>query len=287
MMEEQKFTFTRATAAMAAPLKNLWQIVFGDRPDYIGLFFNNRFVPENTMVALFEGMPVAMLYLLPITIRENNIDYNARYIYAVGTHPDYRSQGLSGALLKATHTRLAQEGVALSLLVPAEPSLFAYYGMRGFSTEFYRKTVAYAPKKGGPLATLKTAQLPELLMQRDRLFGQSALYARWNAEALAYQQKEAALLGGETLTFDEPEAGYALCYPAGDAVIIKEWAANALYPAVLNAIAARFDRERILLRLPADFGVGGAPEPFAMTRWYLSERNASQGKAPYLSLVLD
>lgn len=286
-MEEQKFTFTQATAAMAAPLKQLWRIVFGDAPDYISLFFDHRFVPENTMVALFQGAPIAMLYLLPITIREKETDYDARYIYAVGTHPDFRSQGLSGGLLKATHARLAAEGVALSLLVPAEPSLFAYYGMRGFSTEFFRQTAIYSATKSGSQVPLKTAELPELLALRDSFFGQSGLYARWNTEALAYQQKEAALLGGETVVFDAPEAGYALCYPAGNAVIIKEWAAKAIYPEVLNAIAARFDCERIILRLPADFIVGGAPEPFAMTRWYLSERDAPQGKAPYLSLVLD
>lgn len=287
MMEEPTYSFTRATAAMAAPLKQLWQIVFGDAPAYIDLFFKHRFMPENTMTALCDGVPVAMLYLLPITICENDIDYDARYIYAVATHPDHRSRGLSSGLLNATHARLSAEGVALSLLVPAEPSLFAYYGMRGFKTEFYRKTVAYAAKPGGPMAALRLAALSELPALRDSVFGQSGLYARWDAGALGYQQKEAELLGGETLAFGAPEAGYALCYPTGDAVIIKEWAASALYPDVLNAIAARFNCDRILLRLPADFDTGGEPVPFAMTKWYLSERNAPRGKAPYLALVLD
>ncbi|HWP51031.1 MAG TPA: GNAT family N-acetyltransferase [Clostridia bacterium] len=287
MMKEEKIVFTRATAAMTALLKTLWQIVFGDTAAYIDLFFEHRFAPENTMVALSGDRPVAMLYLLPITIRENKIDYDARYIYAVATHPDYRARGLSSALLEATHARLAREGVALSLLVPAEPSLFAYYGLRGFKTAFYRKTVTCAPKFGVSPVELHVANLPELLALRDAIFGQSSLYARWNVAALTYQQKEAALLGGETLVFDAPDRGYALCYPAGEAVIVKEWAAQALYPEVLNAIAARYQREKIRIRLPADFAVGGAPTPFGMTRWYLSERNAPQGKAPYLSLVLD
>ncbi|KAF5037071.1 Acetyltransferase (GNAT) domain protein [anaerobic digester metagenome] len=287
MMREDKIMFTQATAAMAAQLQTLWQIVFGDMPAYIDLFFNHRFVPENTMVALFEGKPVAMLYLLPITIRQDLIDYDARYIYAVGTHPDYRSQGLSSRLLEATHARLAGEGVALSLLVPAEPSLFAYYGMRGFKTEFYCQMLEYIPEQNGPRAVLQPAKMPELLALRDRAFGESGLYARWGVEALAYQQREAVLLGGETLTFDAPEVGYALCYPARGFVFVKEWTGKALYPEVLNAIAARFNRNKVMLRLPADFDVGGTPRPFAMTKWYLSERNAPQGRAPYLSLVLD
>ncbi len=287
MMEEQTFTFTQATAAMAAPLKQLWQTVFGDAGAYVGLFFENRFVPQNTMVALYEGAPVAMLYLLPITMRQNDIDYDARYIYAVGTHPDFRARGLSSRLLETTHAQLAAQGVALSLLVPAEPSLFSYYGLRGFKTEFFRKTVYYTAAHGGHPAALRPALLPDLMALRDGAFGQSGLYARWDAPALAYQQKEAALLGGETLVFDVPEAGYAVCYPAQEAVLVKEWTPKALYPAVLDAIAARFKRDNIVLRLPADFDAAIMPEPFAMTRWYLSERNAPQGGAPYLSLVLD
>ncbi len=287
MMEEQKYTFTQATAAMAGPLKQLWQTVFGDAEAYISLFFEHRFAPRNTMVALFEGAPVAMLYLLPITIRQNNIDYDARYIYAVGTHPDFRSQGLSGRLLAATHARLTAAGVALSLLVPAEPSLFDYYGARGYKTEFYRKTVACTAPPDGPAAVLTPAGLPDLLALRDRAFGQSGLYARWDAGALDYQQREAALLGGETLAFSAPEPGYALCYPAGEAVLVKEWTGTALYPAVLNAIAARYGRDKITLLLPADFDAESEARPFAMTKWYLAERNAPQGRAAYLSLVLD
>ncbi len=289
MMEERKYTFTQATAAMAAPLKQLWQTVFGDAEAYIRLFFEHRFAPQNTMVALFEGAPVAMLYLLPITIRENDVDYDARYIYAVGTHPNFRAQGLSGRLLAATHARLTAEGVALSLLVPAEPSLFDYYGARGYKTEFYRQTVNFAAQRSqkDERAALTPVDLSGLLALRDQAFGQSGLYARWDADALSYQQKEAALLGGETLFFSAPEPGYALCYPAQGTVLVKEWTGSALYPGVLNAIAARYGRDKITLRLPADFDAGGEAQPFAMTKWYLSERNAPRGRAPYLSLVLD
>lgn len=290
MMGRQEFSFTQATAGIAAPLRQLWQTVFGDAGAYVDLFFDHRFSPEHTMVALFEDAPVAMLYLLPITIRQNKTDYNARYIYAVGTHPGFRSKGLSGGLLSATHARLAAEGVALSLLVPAEPSLFDYYGARGYQTEFYRQTVDFSARPGtGDPALLTPRDLGDLLPLRDKAFGQSGLYARWDTGALRYQQKEAALLGGETLFFDAPEEGYALCYPVGEAVLIKEWTGRALHPEILNAIAARYNREKITLRLPADFdiGTGAAPGPFAMTKWYLSERNAPQGKAPYLSLVLD
>lgn len=289
MMKQQEFVIKKATAEMTPSLMRLWQTVFGDFESYISLFFSHRFVPENTMVAVIGDVPVAMLYLLPITIQENGISYDARYIYAVGTHPDFRSKGLSGRLLSSTHERLAAEGVALSLLVPAEPSLFSYYGSRGFKTEFYRQTAVFLaqPIETHSHVALLPSSLQNLMALRDGAFAQSGLYACWGFDALRYQQKEAELFGGETLCFKSPEEGYALCYPTEGAVLIKEWTGRLLYSDVLNAIAARYNRDKIVLRLPADFGAGGEVQPFAMTKWYLSERSVPQGKAPYLSLVLD
>ena len=286
-MKQENISYTIAKSSMIYELKKLWKLVFGDSESYINLFFEHRFVPAQTMVALYDGVPIGMLFLLPITLKAESCDYNARYIYAVGTHPAYRSQGVSGRLLEATHARLQAEGVALSLLVPAEPSLFDYYGARGFETEFYCSDAHYNADLQAKPAELRIASLPDLLRLRDRSFSQSQLYARWDREALDYQQKETALMGGETLHFLFPQEGYAVCYPTEEVIFIKEWGAPALYPEILDAIAARYNCRNIHLRLAADFDARYSPKPFAMTRWYLTERTAQPGKAPYLALVLD
>lgn len=286
-MKQENIKFTTAKSSMIFQLKELWKLVFGDADNYINLFFEHRFVPDQTMVALLDGVPVSMLFLLPITVCTNNEEYDAKYIYAVGTHPDYRSQGLSGKLLEATHERLIAEGVALSMLVPAEPSLFDYYGARGYKTQFYCNVVDYTADVCSSPVELRPVSLSQMQRLRDQCFGKSRLYARWNSKALSYQQKETELLGGEILSFFFPEEGYAVCYPTEDSVIIKEWAASSVNINILNSIAARYNRRQIWLRLAADMDKKCVPKPFAMTKWYISERTAQTGKAPYISLVLD
>ena len=273
-----------------AALMRLWKRVFGDPDDYLSLFFTHSFVPGQTLVARTSphAEPAAMLFLLPIVLCSATARWEGRYIYAVATDPDFRSRGLSSLLLSEVHRRLAAEGLAFSALVPAEPSLFDYYGVRGFSSEFFRRAVSIVPGPGAwPDPALSPASLPELLSLRDRVFGSSALYGRWDGQALAYQQRETQLLGGEILSFSfEGEPGYAVCHPAGELVLIKEWGFSSLCEPVFAAIARRFGRKTLRLDLPALPDEAGA-RPFAMTRWYLKERKREDGTPPILSLVLD
>ena len=183
-----------------AALMRLWKRVFGDPDDYLSLFFTHRFVPGQTLVARtsHHAEPAAMLFLLPIVLRSGAARWEGRYIYAVATDPDFRSRGLSSLLLSEVHRRLAVEGLAFSALVPAESSLFDYYGVRGFSTEFFRRAVSIVPGFGTGLEpVLSPASLPELLSLRDRDFGSSALYGRWDEKARAYPQRGTPRRGGE------------------------------------------------------------------------------------------
>ena len=137
------------------------------------------------------------------------------------------------------------------------------------------------------LSEMVKLPLAELLSLRDRVFGSSTLYGRWDGQALAYQQRETQLLGGEILSFSfEGEPGYAVCHPAGELVLIKEWGFSSLCEPVFAAIARRFGRKTLRLDLPALPDEAGA-RPFAMTRWYLKERKREDGTPPILSLVLD
>ena len=105
---------------MQPQLRALWRRVFGDPEEYLDLFFAHCFDPVETMVAYEAGQVRSALYLLPLTLRIGAQALPARYIYAVATDPDYRSQGLSTALLEETHRLLAAKGIAASVLVPAE-----------------------------------------------------------------------------------------------------------------------------------------------------------------------
>lgn len=269
---------------MADALKGLWKRAFGDSDEYIDLFFTHRFAPDETLVALEGDSPVSMLFLLPLTLCAGEAAYDARYIYAVATHPDHRSRGYSGALLAEAHRTLAAQGVDLSLLVPASDKLFAYYGARGYQTKFFVQKETFTACPGAPAARTTLTTMTQMAPLRNERFSQSALFARWDAAALAYQDRETALLGGAVLYFETPSPGYALCHPTPEAVFVKEMTAECT-PQVLNAIARYFSRPQVQVRCSA-FEHRGIP--FAMTCWYTHERKESAAVLPpHLSLVLD
>ncbi len=282
--------FTYASPADRPALTRLWKRVFGDSDAYLSLFFTHRFIPEQTLLARLSPHPdpVAMLFLLPISFWSGQKRTEGRYLYAVATDPDFRSRGLSTLLLEEAHRRLLDEGLAFSVLVPAEPSLFDFYASRGFHTEFFRCAQRIAPDPGlGQALSLCPASLEQLARLRDGLFQGSRLYGRWDADALAYQQRETELLGGETLLFSvNGQEGYAVCHPTEELVLIKEWGFPAPDEAVFSAIARRYGRKALWLDLPAAPGERDA-RPFAMTYWYHNERKREDGTAPVLSLVLD
>ena len=281
MTEQFDFVFRFAKESDANKLKKLWKTCFGDDDEYIDLFFNNRFNPNECLTAFCGESLAAMLFLLPITAVCKEKRYPARYIYAVCTEPKFRNRSVSTRLLNAAHEYMAENQIAMSLLVPAEKSLFDYYEKRGFKTEFYCSEFETDARHGE--ITLKTANLTELFEKRNETFSKSSLYMQWDRTALCYQQKEAEFFGGKTLEFD---GGYAVCVPYQDKVLIKEWASERFDHDIIAAIAESFGKKSAVVRVPAGREEKDA-RLFAMTKWYISERSAKEGEYPCFTLVLD
>jgi len=266
-------------------IKELWKMVFGDTEQYISIFFEKRFDPSQCVVAVKDNDLVGMLFLLPFVRKQKDADYSGRYIYAVATHPDHRRSGISTAMLEFAHQKAKNEGAALSALVPASDDLFVYYAKRGFKTEFFKREeeISVVPKSD---CMVTPVLLQDMIALRREVFKDSRAFVDWDEKALSHQQSENDFLGGETLYFSEPGSGYALCVTNEESVFIREWAAEKIYPEVLAAIAERYGKEKIFIRLTACENEMGAL-PFAMTRWYISERKAQRGGPAMISLVLD
>ncbi len=273
-------TFSNAAAEMEPALRALWQRVFGDSSEYLDLFFHNCFDPAETMTASEEGVPLSVLYLLPMTVCAGEKEYDARYVYAVATAPEARSKGLSGRLLFETHRVLKERGISLSLLVPAEESLFGYYAARGYETSFYRREIVWH-RTQGPTVPLCSASLPQLKQLRDSFFGRAGLFGMYDEKALLYREKENRFLKGETLSFSlDGVPGYAVCTPAEDFVLIRELAAPC-DERVLRSAALYFKKNSVRVCLDGEIG----DIPMAMTCWYVKKPD-EKGKTS-LSLVLD
>jgi len=261
-------------------LRRLWRRVFGDPEEYLDLFFRNCFPHARAMVAEENGAVLSALYLLPLTLFVGERAYPAAYIYAVATDPDHRGQGLSTALLGETHRLLTAEGVAATVLVPAETGLFSYYGARGFETAFTVAPLEWTVSDGETIP-LREATAAEILPERNRFFAPCALYGAWDADALAYRVREAEFVGGKALAFTYKKHDcYAICVPDGETLRITELAAPA-DEIVLRSLARYFGKRRVFTRLPAENGA-----PFAMLHRCAGFPPLPAGKAA-LSLVLD
>ena len=189
-----------------------------------------------------EGeQPVSMLFSIPYEVIDRNERVSeARYLYAVVTHPDFRGRGLARQLLRAEMAR----GVPL-FLRPMSPSLFPFYesvGLLPFSSHEETKGEATAPLDGvcaldaGEYLALRRRLLPRPLCQPT-------------AEFLSLH----FLFGGAVAV---GESTAALYEKNGDTVFFKEWIGDPKdAPRVAAFLGAERYRMRIMAKNGTPFGV--------------------------------
>lgn len=132
-----------ATTEDKRALYALWQKTFGDEPAVIDRFFQ-CVTPNDIVVCGENGNPVSALYMLRVELRCGEKTLSAAYIYAAATDTAYRGRGLMTALLQFAAENAQRQSLDGLFLVPAERTLFDYYGARGFVTAFFKKLVQYS-----------------------------------------------------------------------------------------------------------------------------------------------
>jgi GNAT superfamily N-acetyltransferase len=151
-----------------------------------------------------------------------------QYIYAAATHPDYRSRGLFGELLRFALDTAKDKGYAGSFLHPAEPSLTAYYARFGYRPWTYCQTEC-----GEAAGELALEQLSSAADAEARAL--PPLCVEWPRPLLTY----AAECGGAYKT----KGAVLLCEKRGDTLLIKEQLGVADAAAVCNVLGAkRYER---------------------------------------------
>ena len=71
-------------------LKTLWKTCFGDSDEFVNLFFQKIYKPENCLYIAENGAIISAVYMLPYTMTWYGNVLPVGYIYAAATHPDYR-----------------------------------------------------------------------------------------------------------------------------------------------------------------------------------------------------
>lgn len=120
-----------------APLvRSMWKTCFGDSESYMDLYFSSKYKNENTLIYFLENKPVASLQMLPYKMSFYREIIPISYLAGLCTLPEYRGRGYMGALINEAYKVMFDRNIDISILVPAEDSLYGYYIRYNFVQTF-------------------------------------------------------------------------------------------------------------------------------------------------------
>jgi predicted acetyltransferase len=133
MNSQLDFQITYPSEKDKQGIADLWLESFNDSPEYIKIFFNRVYKPENTLVIKRNGVIVSALQMIPYEAMISQKILPVAYICGACTHPFERGQGLMKILINHAIAEMKKRSFAFSVVIPALPSLFDYYHKLGFT----------------------------------------------------------------------------------------------------------------------------------------------------------
>ena len=132
-----------------AQLAALWCQVFGDPPELAERFLSLLPAFGCGFAAVEEGRVLGAAYWIDgLTLAGEKCGY----LYAVAVRPEARGRGLGAALSRRCFEEGAKRGAVYRCTVPAEPSLFDWYGrILGLKSVLYRQSRELPAKPGLPV----------------------------------------------------------------------------------------------------------------------------------------
>ncbi len=281
-------------------MKQIWRECFDAEDAYLELYFSLRYRPEETLVYCEDGQVLGMLTILPCACRApwkgRMRQYRGAYLFAVATLPQAQGRGISTKLLSFADQYLQSSGVEVSMLAPAEPSLYRFYEQRGYETWFFQRKGCLAPVGQGE-STIQRIPLSarEYTAHYRRLLPEDTML--WDEDAFAFAEGESRLYHGGLYALMQGERQIAICnlyrYQPQE-VIVKELLLepDADERTVVEGLRRQFPTAKLHLRLPADAQGMALTElplmPAGMVRFYGDEQEKPQKtQRAYCSFLLD
>ena len=211
-----------ATTEDKRALYALWQKTFGDEPAVIDRFFQ-CVTPNDIIVCGETGNPVSALYMPRVELRCGEKTLSAAYIYAAATDTAYRGRGLMTYLLQFAAENAQRQSLDGLYLVPAERTLFDYYGARGFVTAFFKKLVQYSRSELKAICETPATALPisasQFFKTREQAL-QEIWHPAYSQTILDFSLFLNKRYGSETLLTD---CGYAVYETEENAVQVTDF----------------------------------------------------------------
>lgn len=278
-------------------LRELWYLAFGDDGAYVDNFFDTYYRPERVLVLEAEGAVRAMTAWFDTQfVVPGRGEYRAAYLYAVATHPDWRSRGLSGRLLAWADDCFRSLGIPAVTTVPAQPSLHNFFGANGFGECFRHVELSLTPEELPPARepVLQKAEPAEYGRVREALLADLPHIA-FPEDALRYQAGCCALGTGGLFVGDTAAGPVCLCAEeAGDGlVVLKEYLGSPeACRLALSDLGRVAPAQRWLVRgprTPDECAANRTKGQFGMLKWLDPElsRSWDWSSTAYLGLAFD
>ena len=111
----------------------LMQTVFNDSDKALDIFFSHMYTPSGNYCRVEDGQVVSAAQALPYSVNYHGQHADAVYLYAVGTLPQVRGQGMISRLFKYMHRGLLCQGKVFSSLLIEQPGLQEMYEKLGYA----------------------------------------------------------------------------------------------------------------------------------------------------------
>jgi len=198
--------YRKATSADISKIILLWEELFGDPEDCVTHFITH-FGIETCYVCEINSKIVAIAFALPtLLILPSNFDEElvergnfyknlpVKYLYACGTHPKHRKQGIMQILLATIYDDAYRENVAGVFLSAATPHLANYYRKLGFEDFFYRNHFWYykdilLAEETPPVNVINFISPKTYLKKRVKML-ESTCFVNWNEDFFRFINNE-------------------------------------------------------------------------------------------------
>ena len=150
-------------------VRALWEEAFGNIDGFLDKFESYGYDAEKFRAVTLDGEIVSGHYIFDCEYDGGRV----AYIYGVATKAEHRGKGYSTALLEDTHRYLKEEGYAGAILVPASPSLFAFYERLGYEKCTYVTEISVTAS--GNACPLYQVNAREYMARRAELLPRGAV----------------------------------------------------------------------------------------------------------------
>jgi len=181
-------------------LRQLWCDVFGDPPELVDAFLSLLPGMGCGCVAERDGRILGVAYLIDgfTLLQPGKASLRCGYLYAVAVHPDARGHGIGAAVSRGAAELGRKRGAELICTLPAEESLYRWYGEILSLTHQSTRRVFTCEELPGA----RPLEASEYLLRRETLL-QGTPHVLPNASAMEFAASLCRACGGNLFANDD------------------------------------------------------------------------------------